>query len=124
MFAPSLGPPSYPRNITFTTTCDHLTVAWAEPASDGGLPIKRYTVTLSDANQIIDTVYVTVGTNRFTFTNQDGVQPRTFYSISMQAANELNEGDKGEGNITSAYCKYATKAERKSHVHGIAKGIL
>lgn len=102
----SSGPPSAPKNITFATTCDHLTVAWRPPDSDGGLPLTRYSVELKDSNDWSDVVFIGVETNRFTFTSREGVRPRTVYTVTVQAFNELKEGEKGEGSVTSAYCEY------------------
>lgn len=100
------GPPSAPKNITFATTCDHVTVAWRPPDSDGGLPLTRYTVELKDTNGWSDAVFVGVNTKRFTFTSREGVKPRTLYTVKVQAFNELNNGEIGEGSVTSAYCEY------------------
>ena len=102
----STGPPSAPRNITFATTCDHLTAAWTPPDSDGGLPLTRYAVELKDLNGWSDAVFVGVKTNRFTFTSREGVKPRTAYIVTVQAFNQLKTGEIGEGSVTSAYCKY------------------
>lgn len=98
------GKPSPPTNITFVTTCDHLTVAWREPESDGGLPLTHYTIELKDAGNSLDVVYIGVQTTRFTFTNREGVKPRTLYNVALQAFNQLNDGNKGENDVVSAYC--------------------
>lgn len=101
-----LGKPSPPTNITFVTTCDHLTVAWREPESDGGLPLTHYTIELKDAGNSLDVVYIGVQTTRFTFTNREGVKPRTLYNVALQAFNQLNDGNKGENDVVSAYCEW------------------
>lgn len=98
------GKPSPPTNITFVTTCDHLTVTWNEPQSDGGLPLTSYAIELKDAGNSLDVAYVGVQTTRFTFTNREGVRPRTRYDVALQAFNQLNDGNKGESDVTSAYC--------------------
>jgi len=100
------GKPSPPINITFATTCDHLTVAWNEPESDGGLPLTHYKIGLRDAIELLDEVFVGVQTKRFTFTRKEGVNPRTLYTVTLQAFNELNNGTKGERVVMSAYCEY------------------
>lgn len=106
MLNESIGPPSAPRNITFATTCDHLTAAWTPPDSDGGLPLTRYAVQVKDLNGWSDAVFVGVKTNRFTFTRREGVKPRTAYIVTVQAFNQLKTGEIGEGSVTSAYCTY------------------
>ncbi|XP_078378792.1 neural cell adhesion molecule 2-like isoform X2 [Oculina patagonica] len=98
------GKPTPPTNITFATTCDHLTVAWNQPESDGGLPLTHYTIELKDDANLLDEVFVGVQTNRFTFTSREGVEPRTLYTVSVQAFNKLNDGTKGEDVVMSAYC--------------------
>jgi len=95
------GKPGPPINITFATTCDHLTVAWNEPESDGGLPLTHYKIELLD-----EKVFVGVQTKRFTFTSKEGVNPRTNYTVALQAFNKLNNGTKGERVVMSAYCEY------------------
>lgn len=100
------GKPSPPINITFATTCDHLTVAWNEPESDGGLPLTHYKIELRDEIELLDEVFVGVQTMRFTFTSKEGVNPRTRYTVAVQAFNKLNDGTKGERDVMSAYCEY------------------
>lgn len=98
------GKPSPPINITFATTCDHLTVAWNEPESDGGLPLTHYKIELRDVRKLLDEVFVGVQTKRFTFTSKEGVNPRTLYTVAVQAFNKLNDGTKGERVVVSSYC--------------------
>ena len=100
------GKPSPPINITFATTCDHLTVAWNEPESDGGLPLTHYKIELRDEIELLDEVFVRVQTMRFTFTSKEGVNPRTPYTVAVQAFNKHNDGTKGERDVMSAYCEY------------------
>ena len=47
-----------------------------------------------------------MNTNRFTFTNKDGLKPRTLYTVYVQAFNEIEKGPKGQSSVISAYCKY------------------
>lgn len=103
------GKPSPPINITFATTCDHLTVAWNEPESDGGLPLTHYKIELRGVIKLLDEVFVGVQTKRFTFTSKEGVNPRTLYTVAVQAFNELNNGTKGERVVMSSYCEYFAK---------------
>lgn len=98
------GPPSVPKNVLFLTTCDHLTVLWEPPDSDGGVPLSHYSVKLTDKGRWDDTVFVGVKTNRFTFTRREGVKPRTEYIVTVQAFNKFEEGEMAEGSVISAYC--------------------
>ena len=101
-----LGKPTPPTNITFATICDHLTVAWSQPESDGGLPLTHYEIELKETDNSLVEVFVGVQTNRFTFTSREGVEPRTQYTVAVQAFNQLNDGTKREDNIMSADCEY------------------
>ena len=55
---------------------------------------------------MLDEVVVGVQTMRFTFTSKEGVNPRTSYTVAVQAFNKLNNGTKGERAVMSAYCEY------------------
>lgn len=68
----------------------------------------HYTIELKDDANLLDEVFVGVQTNRFTFTSREGVEPRTLYTVSVQAFNKLNDGTKGEDVVMSAYCEYFT----------------
>ena len=81
-------------------------MAWAPPEFDGGLPLVRYALEINDTSQWSDSVFVGMNTNRFTFTNKDGLKPRTLYTVYVQAFNEIEKGPKGKGSVISTYCKY------------------
>lgn len=98
------GPPSVPRDFTLLTSCDHVTVSWEPPVSDGGLPLTRYSVKIYSNHGWNDTILLGVSTTRFTFTSREGVRPRKEYTVTVQAFNELKEGEIAEGSVTSAYC--------------------
>ena len=83
-----------------------MTVSWEAPVSDGGLPLTRYSVKIYSNHGWNDTILLGVSTTRFTFTSREGVRPRKEYTVTVQAFNELKEGEIAEGSVTSAYCEY------------------
>ena len=81
-------------------------MAWTPPEFDGGLPLARYSVEINDTSQWSYSVFVNVTKHRFTFTSKDGLKPGTLYTVYVQAFNDFKKGEKGQGSVISAYCKY------------------
>ena len=89
-------------------------MAWTPPEFDGGLPLARYSLEINDTSQWSYSVFVNVTKHRFTFTSKDGLKPGTLYTVYVQAFNKFKKGEKGQGSVISAYCKYLkTNIERR-----------
>lgn len=106
--------PSAPRAVTATTGYQSATVAWTAPASSGGAPISRYTVT---ANPGAITVTATGDARQAVLT---GLADGTAYTISVTAANSA--GTSPAATAASAVTPALTVPAQPSSVQVAAAG--
>ena len=83
--ADSAVPPSAPRSVSATADDNVVTALWAAPASDGGLPVSEYRVTLHPGNV---TRVVAPTTRTVTF----GATPGPAYTVTVTAVNAVGPG--------------------------------
>jgi hypothetical protein len=106
--------PSAPRAVTATAGYQSATVAWTAPASNGGAPISRYTVT---ANPGAITVTATGDARQAVL---GGLVNGTAYTISVTAANSARTSP--AATAASAVTPAVTVPAQPSSVQAAADG--
>ena len=90
------GPPGPPTSVTALAGDREATVAWSEPASDGGSPIAQYTVT-SDPDGLSVTVDGSTSTSTSTSSSTvTGLTNGTGCTFTVRAINAIGTGDPSE----------------------------
>ena len=92
--------PSPPVNVTATqTTCNSITVHWTPPADNGNAEITEYRVLVY--NDSDTRVVVTNGTTMKLSYQVTSLEPKTDYTVEVQAGNDGGFGNGSRTNFTT-----------------------
>jgi putative cell wall-binding protein len=86
--------PQVPRSVAATPGNAQLTVTWTAPASDGGTPVRGYTVTTTPGGNTLE-----VGPNVRSAT-VTGLANGTSYTVAVRAVNSVGSSPTGSAQAT------------------------
>ncbi|XP_032241006.1 neural cell adhesion molecule 2 isoform X2 [Nematostella vectensis] len=92
-------PPGKPLDVKANKTCDTITLSWKHPASDGGMYIEDYIISVGSRKE------ATIDDKKQMFKLESKFQRNTKYNVSIQARNKAGPGERETLYITTdKYC--------------------